>query len=119
MNDRDPRVQISASILNADWSRLDRVIHKVQRAGADRVHLDVGQERAELSRQHLGRHRLDSPSAAGVLLRERRDDTHRAQTLFDRNARVRDEPRSPARVEPGDDDDRPIHVPEPEATGEK
>jgi ribulose-phosphate 3-epimerase len=38
---RDTRVLISASILNADFSRLDRVVHKVERAGADRLHLDV------------------------------------------------------------------------------
>ena len=36
-----PEVQISASILNADFSRLDRVVHKMERAGADRLHLDV------------------------------------------------------------------------------
>jgi ribulose-phosphate 3-epimerase len=34
-------VLVSASILNADFSRLDRVVHKVERAGADRIHLDV------------------------------------------------------------------------------
>jgi ribulose-phosphate 3-epimerase len=34
-------VQVSASILNADFSRLDRVVHKLERAGADRIHLDV------------------------------------------------------------------------------
>ena len=32
---------ISASILNADFSRLDRVVHKLERAGIDRLHLDV------------------------------------------------------------------------------
>jgi ribulose-phosphate 3-epimerase len=32
---------VSASILNADFSRLDRVVHKMERAGADRLHLDV------------------------------------------------------------------------------
>ena len=32
---------ISASILNADFSRLDRVVHKLERAGVDRLHLDV------------------------------------------------------------------------------
>jgi ribulose-phosphate 3-epimerase len=32
---------ISASILNADFSRLDRVAHKMERAGVDRLHLDV------------------------------------------------------------------------------
>ena len=32
---------IAASILNADFSRLDRVVHKVERAGVDRIHLDV------------------------------------------------------------------------------
>ena len=34
-------VLVSASILNADFSRLDRVVHKMERAGADRIHLDV------------------------------------------------------------------------------
>ena len=37
----EARPLIAASILNADFSRLDRVIHKVERAGVDRVHLDV------------------------------------------------------------------------------
>lgn len=32
---------VAASILNADFSRLDRVVHKMERAGADRLHLDV------------------------------------------------------------------------------
>lgn len=41
MSDRSPEVLVSASILNADFSRLDRVVHKVERAGADRLHLDV------------------------------------------------------------------------------
>ena len=41
MTDGGAEVLISASILNADWSRLDRVVHKVERAGADRIHLDV------------------------------------------------------------------------------
>jgi ribulose-phosphate 3-epimerase len=36
-----PQILISASILNADFSRLDRVVHKVERAGVDRIHLDV------------------------------------------------------------------------------
>ncbi|HZW01820.1 MAG TPA: ribulose-phosphate 3-epimerase [Candidatus Deferrimicrobium sp.] len=36
-----PAVLISASILNADFSRLDRVAHKLERAGVDRLHLDV------------------------------------------------------------------------------
>ncbi len=36
-----PEVLISASILNADFSRLDRVAHKLERAGVDRLHLDV------------------------------------------------------------------------------
>lgn len=36
-----PQVLISASILNADFSRLDRVVHKVERAGVERIHLDV------------------------------------------------------------------------------
>ncbi len=35
------RVLVAASILNADFSRLDRVVHKMERAGADRLHLDV------------------------------------------------------------------------------
>jgi len=35
------QVLISASILNADFSRLDRVVHKMERAGVDRLHLDV------------------------------------------------------------------------------
>ena len=35
------QVLVSASILNADFSRLDRVVHKMERAGADRLHLDV------------------------------------------------------------------------------
>ncbi len=34
-------VLIAASILNADFSRLDRVAHKLERAGVDRLHLDV------------------------------------------------------------------------------
>jgi ribulose-phosphate 3-epimerase len=34
-------VLVSASILNADFGRLDRVVHKMERAGADRLHLDV------------------------------------------------------------------------------
>ncbi len=34
-------VLVAASILNADFSRLDRVVHKMERAGADRLHLDV------------------------------------------------------------------------------
>jgi ribulose-phosphate 3-epimerase len=34
-------VLVSASILNADFSRLDRVVHKLERAGADRLHRDV------------------------------------------------------------------------------
>jgi ribulose-phosphate 3-epimerase len=41
MSEPSPQVLISASILNADFSRLDRVVHKVERAGADRLHLDV------------------------------------------------------------------------------
>jgi ribulose-phosphate 3-epimerase len=39
--DAAPQVLISASILNADFSRLDRVAHKLERAGVDRLHLDV------------------------------------------------------------------------------
>jgi ribulose-phosphate 3-epimerase len=34
-------VLVSASILNADYGRLDRVVHKMERAGVDRLHLDV------------------------------------------------------------------------------
>ena len=34
-------ILIAASILNADFSRLDRVVHKLERAGVDRLHLDV------------------------------------------------------------------------------
>lgn len=41
MSTSAPEVFISASILNADFSRLDRVAHKMERAGADRLHLDV------------------------------------------------------------------------------
>ena len=37
----DHEVLVSASILNADFSRLDRVVHKMERAGSDRLHLDV------------------------------------------------------------------------------
>ncbi len=37
----DHPVLVSASILNADFSRLDRVVHKLERAGVDRLHLDV------------------------------------------------------------------------------
>jgi ribulose-phosphate 3-epimerase len=33
--------QIAGSILTADFSRLDRVVHKLERAGVDRLHLDV------------------------------------------------------------------------------
>jgi ribulose-phosphate 3-epimerase len=32
---------VAASILNADFGRLDRVVHKLERAGVDRLHLDV------------------------------------------------------------------------------
>jgi ribulose-phosphate 3-epimerase len=35
------QVLVSASILNADFGRLDRVVHKMERAGVDRLHLDV------------------------------------------------------------------------------
>ena len=34
-------VLIAASILNADFGHLDRVAHKLERAGVDRLHLDV------------------------------------------------------------------------------
>jgi ribulose-phosphate 3-epimerase len=37
----DWRPQIAASILTADFGHLDRVIHKLERAGIDRLHLDV------------------------------------------------------------------------------
>ncbi len=37
----EPGVFIAASILNADFSRLDRAVHKMERAGVDRLHLDV------------------------------------------------------------------------------
>jgi ribulose-phosphate 3-epimerase len=36
-----PGVLVAASILNADFSRLDRVAHKLERAGVDRLHLDI------------------------------------------------------------------------------
>jgi ribulose-phosphate 3-epimerase len=35
------RPQIAASVLTADFGHLDRVVHKLQRAGVDRLHLDV------------------------------------------------------------------------------
>lgn len=38
---RGPGVLVAGSILNADFSRLDRVVHKLERAGVDRLHLDV------------------------------------------------------------------------------
>jgi len=41
MTTETPEVLIAASILNADFSRLDRVVHKMERAGVDRIHLDV------------------------------------------------------------------------------
>jgi ribulose-phosphate 3-epimerase len=41
MTETASRILISASILNADFSRLDRVVHKLERAGVDRLHLDV------------------------------------------------------------------------------
>jgi ribulose-phosphate 3-epimerase len=41
MTETTSDVLISASILNADFSRLDRVVHKLERAGVDRLHLDV------------------------------------------------------------------------------
>lgn len=37
----DLRPQIAASILTADFGHLDRVVHKLERAGVDRLHLDV------------------------------------------------------------------------------
>ncbi|MEO7118758.1 MAG: hypothetical protein ABIZ34_07285, partial [Candidatus Limnocylindrales bacterium] len=33
--------QVAASILTADFGRLDRVVKKLERAGVDRIHLDV------------------------------------------------------------------------------
>jgi ribulose-phosphate 3-epimerase len=45
MNERalhsERALQVAASILTADFSRLDRVVHKMERAGVDRLHLDV------------------------------------------------------------------------------
>jgi ribulose-phosphate 3-epimerase len=35
------RLQIAASILTADFGHLDRVVRKLERAGVDRLHLDV------------------------------------------------------------------------------
>jgi ribulose-phosphate 3-epimerase len=35
------RPQVAASILTADFGHLDRVVHKLERAGVDRLHLDV------------------------------------------------------------------------------
>ena len=35
------RIKIAPSILSADFSQLDRQIHKAQRAGADLIHVDV------------------------------------------------------------------------------
>ena len=35
------RPQIAASILTADFGHLDRVVRKLERAGVDRLHLDV------------------------------------------------------------------------------
>ena len=39
MNDWRP--QVAASILTADFGHLDRVVHKLEKAGVDRLHLDV------------------------------------------------------------------------------
>jgi ribulose-phosphate 3-epimerase len=36
-----PRIEIAASILTADFGHLDRVVRKLERAGVDRLHLDV------------------------------------------------------------------------------
>lgn len=33
--------QVAASILTADFGNLDRVVHKLEKAGVDRIHLDV------------------------------------------------------------------------------
>jgi ribulose-phosphate 3-epimerase len=41
VSDATVPVAVSASILNADFGRLDRVVHKLERAGVDRLHLDV------------------------------------------------------------------------------
>ena len=38
---RELRPQVAASILTADFGHLDRVVHKLERAGVDRLHLDV------------------------------------------------------------------------------
>lgn len=37
----DWRPLVAASILTADFGHLDRVVHKLERAGVDRLHLDV------------------------------------------------------------------------------
>jgi ribulose-phosphate 3-epimerase len=37
----DRRLQVAASILTADFGHLDRVVRKLERAGVDRLHLDV------------------------------------------------------------------------------
>jgi ribulose-phosphate 3-epimerase len=37
----DWRPQVAASILTADFGHLDRVVRKLERAGVDRIHLDV------------------------------------------------------------------------------
>ncbi len=37
----DWRPQIAASILTADFGHLDRVVRKLEKAGVDRIHLDV------------------------------------------------------------------------------
>ncbi len=37
----EKRTQIAASILTADFGHLDRVVRKLERAGVDRLHLDV------------------------------------------------------------------------------
>ena len=37
----DWRPQIAASILTADFGHLDRVVRKLEKAGVDRLHLDV------------------------------------------------------------------------------
>jgi ribulose-phosphate 3-epimerase len=38
---REWRPQIAASILTADFGHLDRVVRKLEKAGVDRLHLDV------------------------------------------------------------------------------
>jgi ribulose-phosphate 3-epimerase len=37
----DERTEVAASVLTADFGHLDRVVRKLERAGVDRLHLDV------------------------------------------------------------------------------